>query len=138
VRGASPLELVVRLYEQIIEDLRQAAKAIAQNAIEERSQRIKHAILVVAHLQSSLDFTQGGKVAQDLNRFYNVLRQNLLHLQFHPSQGGVAQLITDLLAVREAWVKVERAEMISTGPPAMVSSVTPGAEPDSMRVDFEG
>ncbi len=68
VRGATPLALVVRLYEQMIEDLRQVANAIEQNDIERRSNRIKHALLVIAHLQSTLDFAQGGKVAQDLNR----------------------------------------------------------------------
>jgi flagellin-specific chaperone FliS len=31
VRGASPVELVVRLYEQMIEDMRQVSAAIEKN-----------------------------------------------------------------------------------------------------------
>lgn len=110
VRGANPVALVVRLYEQIIEDLRQVAKAIEKNDVHSRSERIKHAILVVGHLQSPLDFASGGKVANDLDHYYNVLRQNLVQIQFQPSQRAVAQLITDLLVIREAWVKVDQAE----------------------------
>ena len=68
-RGASPVDLVVRLYEQIVEDLRQAAIAIDQNDIRRRTKRINHAILVIGHLQSPLDFDNGGKVAQDLDTF---------------------------------------------------------------------
>src|SRR5271163_2714583 len=118
VGGASPVQLVVRLYEQIVEDLRQAAIAIEQNDIGRRTKRIKHAILVIGHLQSPLDFVRGGKVAQDLNRFYDVLRQNLIQLQFYPSRRGLAQQITDLLLLREAWINVERAENsgIATAP----------------------
>jgi flagellar secretion chaperone FliS len=113
VRGASPVQLVVRLYEQMIEDLRQAAVAIEQRQIEQRTKRINHAILVIGHLQSTLDFVSGSKVAQNLDNFYNVLRQNLVQAQFFPSKRALTRQITDLLVVRAAWVKVERAENAS-------------------------
>jgi len=104
------VELVIRLYEQTIEDLRQVAIAIEQNDIERRSNRIKHAILVIGHMQSSLDLEKGGKVSENLNRFYNTLRMNLLAIQFRPSKPLLNQQITDLLAVRAAWVEVERQQ----------------------------
>lgn len=128
-RGASPVDLVVRLYEQIVEDLRQAAIAIEQNDIERRTKRINHAILVIGHLQSPLDFVNGGKVAKDLDHFYNVLRQNLVQLQFYPSKRGAAQLITDVLAVREAWIKVERAE----NPSVAIAAGTVPPAPRTLR-----
>jgi flagellar secretion chaperone FliS len=141
VRGASPVELVVRLYEQLIEDLRQVAIAIEQNAIELRTKRINHAILVVGHLQSPLDFANGGKVAHDLNHFYDVLRQNLLHVQFRPSKTGVQQLITDLLTVREAWIQVERAERMSA-PVTATAGILPysanDSEPELPRPAWKG
>src|SRR5271157_6540658 len=91
VQGASPVTLVVRLYEQMIEDLRQAAIAIEQNEIERRTKRIQHAILVIGHLQSPLDLAKGGKVARNLENFYNTLRQSLVWVQFHPSKRALAQ-----------------------------------------------
>jgi len=141
VQGASPVTLVVRLYEQMIEDLRQAAIAIEQNEIERRTNRIKHALLVIGHLQSPLDFANGGKVAKDLDHFYNVLRQSLVQVQFYPSKRGVAQLITDLLALREAWIEVERAESPSfTTPASMVprAAADPESEADHVPVDWRG
>jgi len=139
VRGANPIELVVRLYEQMIEDLRQVATAIEQNDIERRSKRIKHAILIVGHLQSSLDFAKGGKVAKDLDNFYNAVRQSLMWVQFHPSKRGVTQLITDLLAVREAWIVVDRAERPSaTTAAGMVASAAASPESDQVRMDWKG
>ena len=139
VQGASPVALVVRLYEQIIEDLRQAAIAIEQNAIERRTKRIKHAILVVGHLQSPLDFANGGKVAQDLDHFYNVLRQNLVQVQFHPSKRGITQLITDLLALREAWIQVEQAERPSvTTAAGTVGSSAAVTDADHVHMNWQG
>ena len=139
VRGANPIELVVRLYEQMIEDLRQVAVAIEQNDIVLRTRRIKHAILIVGHLQSSLDFARGGKVAKDLDNFYNAVRQSLVWVQFHPSKRGVTQLITDLLAVREAWIAVDRAERPSaTTAAGMVASAAASPESDHVRMDWKG
>ena len=137
VRGASPVRLVVLLYEQIIQDLTQAAQAFEQNDIMLRTKLINHAILVIGHLQSPLDFDQGGKVAKDLEHFYNLLRQNLVQVQFFPSKAGIQQLITDVLAVREAWIEVERAESpsVATAARAVPSGA---ADSDPVCVDCEG
>jgi flagellar protein FliS len=142
VRGATAVRLVVLLYEQLVQDLSQALHAIEQNDIELRTKRINHAILVIGHLQSPLDFANGGKVAQDLDHFYNVLRQNLVQVQFHPSQAGLSQQITDLLAVREAWTEVERAEKslvaaVITTITATVPSGGSSPEPVSVRAHWE-
>jgi flagellar protein FliS len=142
VRGATAVRLVVLLYEQLVQDLSQALHAIEQNDIELRTKRINHAILVIGHLQSPLDFANGGKVAQDLDHFYNVLRQNLVQVQFHPSQAGLSQQITDLLAVREAWTEVERAEKslvaaVITTITATVPSGGSSPEPESVRAHWE-
>jgi len=138
-RGANPIVLVVRLYEQMIEDMRQVAMAIEHNDIELRSNRIKHAILVIGHLQSSLDFERGGKVARDLDNFYDALRQNVVWVQFHPSKRAASQVITDLLAVREAWIQVEQAENPSGRTAARpVAYVPAGPDSEVVHMDWKG
>ena len=143
VRGATAVRLVVLLYEQIIRDLSQAAQAIEQNDVELRTKCINHAILVVAYLQSPLDFGNGGKVAKDLDQFYNALRQNLMQVQFFPSKNGMNQLITDALAVREAWIEVERAETTLTTrsvslPSAAASPISSAADAAPVRTKWQG
>ena len=138
VRGATAVRLVVLLYEQLVQDLHQALDALEKNDIEMRTRRINHAILVIGHLQSPLDFANGGKVAQDLNKFYDVLRQNLMQVQFHPSKSGICQQITDVLTLREAWVEVERAEKPLVANPAnAVSCNGPGRDSNSVRVNWK-
>lgn len=144
VRGATAVRLVVLLYEQIIRDLTQAALAFEQNDIESRTKCINHAILVVAYLQSPLDFGNGGKVAKDLDQFYNALRQNLMQVQFFPSKIGMNQLITDALAVREAWTEVERAETalitrsVPTPSVAAASPISSAADVSPVRTKWQG
>jgi hypothetical protein len=56
-----------------------------------------------------------------------------MQVQFFPTKAGTNQLITDLLAVREAWIEVERAEtqLITRVVIAPASSATgPGSAPD--------
>jgi flagellar secretion chaperone FliS len=139
VRGATPVRLVVLLYHQIIQELTQAAQTIEQSDIELRTKLLNHVILVIGHLQSPLDFENGGKVAQDLDHFYNVLRQNVVQVQFFPSQAGIRQLIADVLAVREAWIEVERAE--SSSIPIVPHPLPAGAAElgsESVRLDWKG
>jgi flagellar secretion chaperone FliS len=138
VRGASPVQLVVRLYEQMIEDLRQAAAAIEQKQIEQRTKRINHAILVIGHLQSTLDSANGSEVAQNLDRFYNVLRQNLVQVQFYPSKRALCQQITDLLVVREAWIEVERVQNSPVTNAAGTVFLTAGPNSDLARMEWKG
>ena len=132
VRGASPSRLVVLLYDQLVQDLNRALQALEQNEIEQRTRHINHAVLVLGHLQSALDFENGGKVAKDLDNYYNVLRQSLVHAQFLPSKGAIGQLVTDVVAVREAWTEVERSEQspsIQTGErmPAAAANPAPAS-----------
>jgi flagellar protein FliS len=109
-RGATSLRLVVLLYEQIIQDLRQASLAIDQNNIELRTKRINHALDVICLLQATLNLERGGQVAQNLVRFYDTIRANLCEAQFQASKEILARQVTDLLSVREAWEQVERLE----------------------------
>jgi flagellar secretion chaperone FliS len=140
VTGASPVELVVRLYEQIVEDLRQAARAVEQKNIELRTAKINHAILVLSHLESHLNFADGGAVAQNLRNFYSTVRAKLVQAQFLQSKGILGQQITDLLTVREAWIAVDQA----SNPPtqsranADTTNAPPAPRASSKRRDWNG
>jgi flagellar protein FliS len=137
-QGVSPVQSVIRLYEQIIEDLRQALQAIEQNQIELRTNKINHAILVIGHLQSRLNFQRGGKVAQNLDRLYDVLRRELLQAQFQVSAQILSGRIDDLLAVRAAWLQVERAEDPAADSVEAVAAGTATVDSAPARADWKG
>lgn len=128
-RGATAVGQVVLLYEQIIKDLRLAGLAIEANQIEDRTNAINHAMVVVSHLQNSLNFEVGGDVAANLERFYNMLRRKLLEAQFQASKEILNEQIALLLDLRDAWIEVDRSTAAplarSTEPAQAVAVNTP-------------
>ena len=101
--------LVVLLYEQVIEDLRRALAALGRGDVEARTREINHAILVIGHLQATLDRDHGGQVADNLERFYRQVSANLVEAQCGQSAGLLEQQISHLMLVHEAWCEVERS-----------------------------
>src|SRR5579871_5998965 len=119
VAGASPVRLVILLYEQLLEDLRLALAAQAQRDIERRTREINHAIVVIGHLQATLDQEQGGKVARNLEQFYEQLRCGLVEAQCKQSAQLLEQQISYVMVVYEAWRAVERATTTEATPPIL-------------------
>ncbi len=109
VRGASPVRLVLCLYEQAIEDLRRAVLAMENGKTAVRTSHINHALLVIAQLQGTLDMERGGEVARNLEKFYGVVRRGLIEAQHKQSLAILEQQIAQLSTVHEAWLEVERA-----------------------------
>ena len=125
VRGASPVRLVICLYEQAIEDLRRAVIAQEKGDIEARTRGINHSLTVIAQLQGSLDMEHGGDVAKNLARFYSLVRAGLLEAQVKQSTRILEQQISQLTIVHEAWLEVERATAGPMPAPAAPAPVNP-------------
>lgn len=107
VEGASPVRLVILLYEQLAEDLCRAAAAIERQDVETRTHHLGHAHEVLGLLQGCLDMNAGQQVAENLASFYDMLREGLLRTQFHPDRRVLEKYVAQLLALREAWIEVE-------------------------------
>ena len=125
VRGASPVKLVIFLYEQAIEDLRRAVIALEKGAIEARTRAINHALDVIAQLQGTLDMKRGGEVARNLQQFYHVTRASLIEAQLKQSARILERKIEQLVLVREAWLEVD----VATTQPALPSGKSAQSPP---------
>lgn len=124
VEGASPVRLVILLYEQAFEDLRAALDAHQRGDIEGRTGYINHAILVIGYLQASLDKEHGGRVALNLERFYDQVRSGLVDAQFRQSAAALEQQIAHLMQVHEAWCEVERANALPVSASGAIQNQT--------------
>jgi flagellar protein FliS len=103
IQSATPLQLVVALYDAILQDIRGAMAAQKHNDIEERSTQVKHCLLVVAQLQSRLDFENGGEVAKNLDRFYSMVRGKLLEASIKASADAFGAIADMVVPIRSAW-----------------------------------
>jgi flagellar protein FliS len=108
VRSATPIELVVILFDAAIEDMRRAVSAIQASDVEERANAVRHAMLVLQQLQGTLDFERGGQVARQFEQFYNLIRAKLLESQLRNSPELIGQQIQFMSEVRDCWVEAKK------------------------------
>jgi flagellar secretion chaperone FliS len=108
VRGATPIELVVLLYDSAIDDMSRALTAMQKSDIEGRTARIQHALMVLQQLQGTLDFERGGSAARQFEQFYNLVRAKLLEAQIRSSSDLMRQQIRFMSEVRDCWAQAKR------------------------------
>lgn len=106
--GANPVGMIVKLYDRILEDFRRADEAIGVNDIKERVTSLNHALLIIAELDSVLDFERGGIVAQHLHGFYSVTRGLIVDANARTSVEQIKRLVDLYMPLRQAWQQVEQ------------------------------
>jgi len=108
VRGATPIELVIVLYDSAIEDMRRALMAMQESDVEARASKIGHALMVLQQLQGTLDFEHGGEAARQFEQFYNLMRAKLLEAQMRGSLELMQKQIRYMSEVRDCWTQAQR------------------------------
>src|SRR5262245_1111199 len=84
-QSASPLQLVVMLYDGALRFLNEARAAQARGDMRARGAALRRVTAIVAECQSTLDLERGGAVAAELDRLYSYIdrkstRLNSSHL----------------------------------------------------------
>jgi flagellar secretion chaperone FliS len=108
VRGASPVGLIVILYEEVIRSLRKAQKALKQKQVEQRSNELTHVIEIIGYLQSILDFEKGGRVARDLSIFYTAMRTQVFQANTKASDALIESIAENFVRMKSQWQQVEK------------------------------
>jgi len=103
IEGASPIGLVIALYDTLSGDLSRAAEALRNNDIEARCRQLNHATLVLGQLEDWIDLPNGGDLAVNLSTFYAYLRGRLLEAAITESPRLLEAQIELILEVRSAW-----------------------------------
>jgi len=106
-QGASPIGLVLSLYDTIIRDFRRADAALTKCDVETRVFELNHALVVIAHLQSVLDFERGADAAKRFNSFYEVTRGMVLSVNIDANRETLQKLIEMYSSMRQAWHQAE-------------------------------
>jgi flagellar biosynthetic protein FliS len=111
----SGLGLLIALFDTLAMDLGRAAEAQHKNEIEKRCGAVRHALLVIGHLEDWVSRGTGGALAQDLIAFYATLRRNLIEAEARNSADILDQQMTAVLKLRTHWQKFE-SESTQKGP----------------------
>ena len=115
VEGASPVGLVVLLYGGAITGLMRAIGAVEVNNIEKRVNELNKVLAILAELQGTLDFDKGGAVSQQLEKFYVVMRSQVLEASIKNSKPILEDLVKNMTGIKQAWQQAERELAITSG-----------------------
>ncbi len=106
VQTASSVQVVVLLYDGMIQSLKLAQEGILLNNLQDKAKFLDRALAVVNELSASLDMEQGGSVATDLRRLYEYVQYELTQANLQHDSRRLDSPIRCLGVVREAWVEL--------------------------------
>jgi flagellar protein FliS len=103
VRSASPIDLVVLLYDGALQSAAAASAAMGQHDIPARRRALNKLFGFLGELQSSLDYEKGGAVAAELARLYDYMVTRLTDAIVRQDAAPIDEVRRLLEPLRDAW-----------------------------------
>ena len=111
---ATPLHLVVMLYDAAICSLEEARGCMERKDIYGRCKAVNKCSSVLSELQASLNLREGGDIASTLNRLYEYMRMTLLRASTEQNPNLVVEVLGLLESLRSAWRQVDSGAAAAT------------------------
>ena len=106
VGGASPLQLVVMLYDGALRCCEAAKKAMAQADLEAQHKNLSRAQKIITELVASLDMAQGGEIAKNLFGLYSYCLNELSDANINDDSQPIDRAMKVLAELRQAWQQI--------------------------------
>jgi flagellar protein FliS len=103
---ASPLQLVIALYEGAIGATNQAKAALGSGEDLVRSRSITKAVSILGELMCSLDHEKGGEISANLKRLYSYMQQRLLLAHATKAVEPMDEVVGLLSTLLDSWRQV--------------------------------
>jgi flagellar protein FliS len=103
VTTANRGQILIMLYEAAIRNTQRAMDCIEKKDIPGKGMAIGKVHDIIAELTSTLDHQVGGKIAQDLERLYNFMTEQLLQANMESSSSKLAAVKKLLENLLEGW-----------------------------------
>lgn len=107
VQNASPVGLIVMLYDGAINFMERGKHAMGQADYDKQNQYLQKAQRIVMELIACLDMDQGGEIAQNLFSLYTFALNQLVEANLMAKPEGVDRALRVFTEIRESWVAIE-------------------------------
>lgn len=106
VLTASPIELIIMLYDGCMKQLKLARIAIQDREIENANKSLQKASRIIVELVNSLDFHY--PIAKDLLNLYEFMLGEIRTCNVTKETGPIEGVLELLGSLRESWVQIAR------------------------------
>ena len=107
--AASPYELVLVLFDGLLDELARARGHIEARRFQQKGRSLEKCMNILNGLSSALDLEAGGQVVQDLARLYDYCIYKLSEVSVSLSLEGLDEVVGLLGTLREGWAGVHSA-----------------------------
>lgn len=114
VNSASPLQLIVMLYDGALKFMAAGKRAIIAQDVFEQNKNLQKAQKIVAELISCLDMKKGGEIAENLMALYTFCYNKLVEANVQDDPDAIDQVSEVLTNLRAGWVELERNTRTTT------------------------
>jgi flagellar protein FliS len=101
---ASPVELIVLLYEGLKKDIILAGRAVANNDIPRAHENFIKAQAIVSELMNCLDMS--AQISEELMRLYEFLLEELVEANMKKDTSKLPDLVEIVEELRSAWAEL--------------------------------
>lgn len=112
VVGASPLQLVIMLYDGALRFMEAGKHAMLEKNLERQNHNLQKAQKIVRELTSCLDLKEGGEIAKNLLSLYVYVNNELVTANVEDSKEPIDRCIRVFSDLRESWVELERSRNV--------------------------
>jgi len=106
VANADPHRLVQMLMDALAERLNTARGCIENGEVGRKAKLLHSCVTLVAELRGSLNLTDGGELAQNLDNLYDYMTRQLLKANANGDAALVIEVSGLLNEIRGAWVAI--------------------------------
>ncbi|HRJ26096.1 MAG TPA: flagellar export chaperone FliS [Fimbriimonadaceae bacterium] len=109
VNGASPLQLIIMLYDGALRFMEAGKTAMQSNDLYNQNLNLQRAQRIVTELISCLDMKQGGEIAQNLFGLYSFIYNQLVAANIEDRAEYIDQCLQVMQELRTTWSELEQS-----------------------------
>lgn len=113
VMGASPVQLVVMMYDGALRFMEEGKRAMAVKDLETQNFKLQRAQKIVVELMSTLNIQAGGDVAKNLLGLYTFVINEIVEGNIYDDPARIDNAMQTMSSLRESWAEIERQSRTS-------------------------
>jgi len=110
VNGASPVQLIIMLYDGALRFMEQGKHAMAHGDLPRQNQCLQKAQRIIVELMSTLDMERGGEIAKNLFALYGYVLNELVAANVEDQPEPIDRSIKVISELRDGWAQIERQQ----------------------------
>jgi flagellar protein FliS len=107
VNGASPVQLVIMLYDGALRFMEAGKHAMLVKDLEKQNSSLQRAQKIVMELMSCLDMENGADIAKNLLALYTYALEQLVEANVKDDINAIDRSMNIFSELRESWVAIE-------------------------------